>query len=84
MFMLLNHMVVVSTSMMQLQDPNGPLVAVPVVLEAPWVAAVAVESLSPVLEAAALPHNLKLMMELATAQLVTELSLMVQVVRQPH
>jgi hypothetical protein len=68
--------------MMQLQDPNGPLVAVPVVLEAPWV--VAVESLSPVLEAAALPHNLKLMMELATAQLVTELSLMVQVVRQPH
>lgn len=82
MFMLLNHMVVVSTSMMQLQDPNGPLVAVPVVLEAPW--AVAVESLSPVLEAAALPHNLKLMMELATAQLVTEWSLMVQVVRQPH
>lgn len=81
MFMLLNHMVVVSTSMMQLQDPNGPLVAVPVV---PWVAAVAVESLSPVLEAAALPLNLKLMMELATAQLVTELSLMVQVVRQPH
>jgi hypothetical protein len=80
--MLLIHMVVVSTSMMQLQDPNGPLVAVPVVLEAPWVAAV--ESLSPVLEAAALPHNLKLMMELATAQLVTELSLMVQVVRQPH
>jgi hypothetical protein len=80
--MLLNHMVVVSTSMMQLQDPNGPLVAVPVVLEAPW--AVAVESLSPVLEAAALPHNLKLMMELATAQLVTEWSLMVQVVRQPH
>lgn len=84
MFMLLIHMVVVSTSMMQLQDPNGPLVAVPVVLEAPWVAAVAVESLSLVPEAAALPHNLKLMMELATAQLVTEWSLMVQVVRQPH
>lgn len=83
MFMLLNHMVEVSTSMMPRQDPNGPLVAVPEVA-APWVAVVAVESVSQVQEVAALPLNLKLMTELATAQLVTELSLMVQVVRQPH
>jgi hypothetical protein len=83
--MLLNHMEEVSTCMMPRQDPNGPLAAVPVVeLAAPWAAAVAVESLSQVQEAAALPHNLKPMMELAIAQLVTEWSLMVQVVRQPH